>query len=572
MKDAFSLLMNTNSRKRPRKSLESSSSISRFEACPICQKSISLPLLSIHVDSCGGPTLTAQEEEEKEGRNDIAMTPNSAKESKSTSSPIESKNISTNKSNSATNPLLWQQMMESSKKQSQKLQQWFHLNAQGQVQWFFHTTSSTTSTIAKENNDHSLRKQDIQWSASVTIHCNSVDAGSNKQDLLLHITSSMPPPTNTSTADKKVAVPPPTPDNHRFSVPILKSMLQKNIRRRRPLPAMKIAMAMPLGELLRRLPIICLEDSTLHPDFAFCVWCMTAHSKEYAFSSMQVERIYRIVYEVASCPLQDNLWSEELPEAKEMDRLPSLCLTCMSPCQMEKKEEEEDALLLRAILVRHKYGGMACDMKLLQRCAKIWKRRFGHDDTNKEMVNPTLVQALVAAAGTDGIKTTKTDDDNVVTWSQVPSLLHSDKMKQKSKDAIQRHRMMPYLQYSDLAPAGIDFHCCSKVFELPELYQQEMQDSIHKIWGKRDGSSIQTREQMKALLKRACWECSAGVNYRRGFRQILLLDTDSEQQQQNEEEATKLEAIWKLATPIIQPFVQRYLRTRFIQVPQEINS
>jgi hypothetical protein len=34
-----------------------------------------------------------------------------------------------------------------------------------------------------------------------------------------------------------------------------------------------------LGDLLRRLPIIMLEDSTLHPDFPFLVWLMVAESK-----------------------------------------------------------------------------------------------------------------------------------------------------------------------------------------------------------------------------------------------------------------------------------------------------
>ena len=34
-----------------------------------------------------------------------------------------------------------------------------------------------------------------------------------------------------------------------------------------------------MGEILRRLPIIILEDSTLHPDFALLVWAMVAESK-----------------------------------------------------------------------------------------------------------------------------------------------------------------------------------------------------------------------------------------------------------------------------------------------------
>jgi hypothetical protein len=34
-----------------------------------------------------------------------------------------------------------------------------------------------------------------------------------------------------------------------------------------------------MGDLLRRLPIIMLEDSMLHPDLPFIVWLMIAISK-----------------------------------------------------------------------------------------------------------------------------------------------------------------------------------------------------------------------------------------------------------------------------------------------------
>ena len=63
---------------------------------------------------------------------------------------------------------------------------------------------------------------------------------------------------------------------------MLKSILQKSIRRRRPLPAVRVAIELvdkALGELLRRLPIIILEDSMLHPDLPLLVWLMVAESK-----------------------------------------------------------------------------------------------------------------------------------------------------------------------------------------------------------------------------------------------------------------------------------------------------
>ena len=67
-----------------------------------------------------------------------------------------------------------------------------------------------------------------------------------------------------------------------MKVPVLKSVLQKSIRRRRPLPAVRVAMELAdksWGDLIRRLPIIILEDSILHHDFPLLIWLMVADSK-----------------------------------------------------------------------------------------------------------------------------------------------------------------------------------------------------------------------------------------------------------------------------------------------------
>ena len=48
------------------------------------------------------------------------------------------------------------------------------------------------------------------------------------------------------------------------------------------MPAVRVAMELAdksWGDLIRRLPIIILEDSTLHPDFPLLIWLMVAESK-----------------------------------------------------------------------------------------------------------------------------------------------------------------------------------------------------------------------------------------------------------------------------------------------------
>ena len=63
---------------------------------------------------------------------------------------------------------------------------------------------------------------------------------------------------------------------------IFKPCLQKAVRRKRPLPAVRCSMELmdkAFVEFTRRLPIIILEDSFLHPDFPFLIWIMIAASK-----------------------------------------------------------------------------------------------------------------------------------------------------------------------------------------------------------------------------------------------------------------------------------------------------
>ena len=62
----------------------------------------------------------------------------------------------------------------------------------------------------------------------------------------------------------------------------LKSCLQKSTRRREGEQAVRVAMELidrAYDQFIRRMPIIILEDSALHPDFGLLVWLMIAESK-----------------------------------------------------------------------------------------------------------------------------------------------------------------------------------------------------------------------------------------------------------------------------------------------------
>ena len=123
-----------------------------------------------------------------------------------------------------------------------------------------------------------LKGSNVQWSGKVMLRASNEEKQSfHAKDVELHLTSSIQSdPSFPAVREPFVQRP------SKFSVPVLKSMLQKSIRRRRPLPSVRLAMELAdksYVDLIRRLPIICLEDSFLHHDFPLLCWLMAADSK-----------------------------------------------------------------------------------------------------------------------------------------------------------------------------------------------------------------------------------------------------------------------------------------------------
>ena len=158
-------------------------------------------------------------------------------------------------------------MLKSSKKifsEKKKQKQTFHLSevdGKLDLQWFC------------DKND-GVPSNNVAWTGNLIIRA-SKEASDNEQSVELSVTSSIPSEAEfTRTHYVK--------QHSKLSVPVLKSILQKSIRRRRPKPSVRLAMELAdksFGELIRRLPIICLEDSFLHHEFPFLVWLMIAYSK-----------------------------------------------------------------------------------------------------------------------------------------------------------------------------------------------------------------------------------------------------------------------------------------------------
>ena len=151
--------------------------------------------------------------------------------------------------------------------------------AKGEECVTLHDAKSPLSTIAwTATTTITTKKMKVVNTVDYNDPCDQqtlIEDGDNKL-LELTISSSLPPREGDKKQHRLVQ------RHSRLSVSQLKSCLQKSIRRRAPLPAVRVAMELAdraWGELVRRLPIIVLEDSTLHPDFGLIVWLMVADSK-----------------------------------------------------------------------------------------------------------------------------------------------------------------------------------------------------------------------------------------------------------------------------------------------------
>lgn len=158
---------------------------------------------------------------------------------------------------------------------------------------------------------------------------------------------------------------------------LLKSALQKTVRRRLPWPAVRLAyqlLQQSPDECLRRLPVIVMEDGLAHPRLPFLVWLMIAHTKGWSLGLQHVLDVMQVVYELAACEWRDTIPSRRASRA--------------NPFLHEEVSDSQDARgLIASIMLRSCYGGMKGDIRFLRAFAHTWHRRFQlHPDAWQEVL------------------------------------------------------------------------------------------------------------------------------------------------------------------------------------------
>jgi len=362
----------------------------------------------------------------------------------------------------------------------------------------------------------------------------------------------------------------------RLSVPVLKSMLQKNIRRRRPLPAVRVAMELAdksYGDLVRRIPIMVLEDSILHPDFPLLVWLMVAESKGFKPTQQLMTKLMRIVFEVASCPMKDplppdNMSADDSENGGEDDT--DLADALGPDCEM----------MLRAMLLRVSYGGMKCDTEMLVQYEQLWRKRFhaqmeGPDVVALHTQDPeALSQTKARGEASTNFKTTKLDATAHVTmsggnplqilWSDLPAHSHE-------KAAAQSGGLVPNLitvRLEKLSPSdaihnGVDFHCSAvleTVLSDKSIAAAIAQRMVKTSVGNAPEEGEDKAEAMMNIAKLCMWRYSSGVNHKRDLSSMA----DANVANTNDKDK-QLKELWEefLSKPA-KDYTSRYVSSRLI--------
>ena len=363
--------------------------------------------------------------------------------------------------------------------------------------------------------------------------------------------SSTPTDIETVLSSSYIAPKEPTPRfvkrHSRLSVPVLKSILQKSIRRRKPLPSVRVAMELAdksVGELLRRLPIIILEDSMLHPELDFLVWLMVAYTKDFVPTKSLLAKVFKIVYECAMCN-----WKDVPPPGHSKIALHVPFDKILSDSDIPRKARG----LLWAIGARSSYGGMLGDIQMLNSLCTVWYHRFSADkiyDIDSKVMNIS-----------DKTRNASNDCKLIDTVEQC----HRQGIETSSKIDTMSEEGFEFLRLQDCCLEGVDFHC-SRVIDDFLSDRNLVHLSIDLLSFSEDKrrptasqriSRTDQQTELVEVLKKCMWKYASGVNYRQS-----LCSSEVCTKNENQE---NYDAFWKeLVHPWVRKYQTRYLSERLV--------
>eukprot|EP00762_Andalucia_godoyi_P008339 ANDGO_07389.mRNA.1 hypothetical protein len=292
-------------------------------------------------------------------------------------------------------------------------------------------------------------------------------------------------------------------------LPLLKSVLQKAIRRGKAAVAMRIAMHMMRShcvDFLRRLCIIIVEDVMLHPSYDVLVWMMCASTIAQTLKGDCVwsplpydfEFVCRVVFQLCAVEQRDPIpWGVESANVHPFtnDDLVSL--------------EPSASILIQSLLIRSEFGGMGGDIVLLRNAAKKWFARFKTQSGMKRLLE---IFAEV------GVRHLKPERFSVLTVANIG-------------DDIEVWKV------------GVDHH----VSRVAEVVVEHLRSDVAFC-------SLCAGADMLSIVGSAIWEFRSSVNFRSKSFENEPLDTKT-----SDAAAPTLERIWALIEAEVDRFAHQYV-------------
>jgi hypothetical protein len=150
----------------------------------------------------------------------------------------------------------------------------------------------------------------------------------------------------------------------------LKSHLQKCIRRNllgQAIYTADLYMDIDIEDFLRRLTIIMIEDCFFHSSYIELIWFMIAfNNNNLKLNKLLKEYLLGVVYFM----IKETKYRESYYMENESVNFSNLIF------DMDNKGNSQYISFIYSILIRKSYGGMECDMKMLERSALIWYNRL----------------------------------------------------------------------------------------------------------------------------------------------------------------------------------------------------
>ncbi|CAK0782015.1 hypothetical protein CVIRNUC_005529 [Coccomyxa viridis] len=303
---------------------------------------------------------------------------------------------------------------------------------------------------------------------------------------------------------------------------LLKSALQKNVRRGRAEEAVRCAQRLlqsEPGELLRRAIVISVEDAVLHPQLPLLVFLMAAVAKGYILGRTLASACLRIMHDLAVVPVQDSSRAGEVGS---------------SSCPGGQRAEpgalsEAGACLVRSMLIRAAYGGLQGDVRMLRRSSCLWLARLSG------LANPP---SSMSSHGS-----------SVSSSQQWWHFLQSTCAGGKPTDVGVAWGSNGRLKPEDVPPAAVDFHISS-------ILEGLLSDA--NILAAARVAAAKAGSEPAAALKSAMWHFSGSCNHR-----SLLQERSREDQEGHRQRLQHLQPLWEAAGHAAEAWAHLYIQARF---------